>query len=70
MKISKKENLQAALKEAEKKAADVSVCSIAKKYGVPSSTLHDHLLKKDTWIGAGRPTILTPEGEREIVYSC
>ena len=68
--MSKKENFQTALKEAEKKAADVSVCSIAKKYGVPSSTLYDHLLKKDTWIGVGRATILTPEEEREIVYSC
>ena len=68
--MSKKENLKAALKEVEKKAADVSVRSIAKKYGVPSSTLHHHLLKKDTQIGAGRPTILTPEEEREIVYSC
>ena len=54
----------------EFKAADVSVRSIAKKYGVPSSALHDHLLKKDTWVGAGRPTILTSEEERVIVYSC
>ena len=63
-------NLQAASKEVDKKAADVSVRSIAKKYGIPSSTLHDHLLKKDTRIGADRQTILTPEEEREIVYSC
>ena len=48
----------------------MSVYSIVKKYGVPFSTLHDHLLKKDTQVGAGRPTILTHEEEREIVYPC
>ena len=36
----KKSNVHAALTEVKKKGTDVSVQSIARKYGVPSSTLH------------------------------
>ena len=44
--------------------------SIARIYGVPSTTLHDHLKNKAARVGAGRPTILTPAEENEIVISC
>ena len=47
-----------------------SVRSIAKKYGIPSSTLHDHVSKKAKTIGAGKPTVLAPDEEVEISYSC
>ena len=61
-------NVHAALQEVQKRKSDVSLRSIAKKYRVPSTTLHYHLKKLQ--FGAGRPTILTPAEENDIVISC
>ena len=60
--------MQAALQELRKKKG-VSVRSLARKYGIPPSTLHRHA-RMESRIGAGHPTILTPEEEKEVVYSC
>ena len=51
------------------KKQGVSVRSVAKKDGVPPSTLHRHV-QAESNIGAGRPTVLLPAEEKEIVYSC
>ena len=66
--MARREKLQAALQEIRKKKG-VSVRSLARKYGIPPSTLHRHA-RMESRIGAGRPTILTPEEEKEVVYSC
>ena len=66
----KKSNVYAAVQEAKKKGASVSVRSIARKYGVPPSILHDHVQKKAKRIGAGQPTILTSAEEQEVQISC
>ena len=44
--MPKKLNVYAAVQEAKKKGASVSVQSIARKYSVPSLTLHNHVQKK------------------------
>ena len=67
--MSKKESLQAALREIQQKKQGVSVRSVAKKYGVPPSTLHRHV-QAESNIGAGQSTVLLPAEEKEIVYSC
>ena len=41
----------------------------AEKYHVPLSTLYGHVKEQVTKIGAGAPTILTKEEEKEIVVS-
>ena len=66
--MARREKLQAALQELRKKKG-VSVRSLARKYGIPPSTLHRHA-RMESRIGVGRPTILTPEEEEEVVYSC
>ena len=66
--MSKKESLQAALHEIQQRQG-VSVRSVAKKYGVPPSTLYRHV-QAESNVGSGRPTVLTPAEEKEIVYSC
>ena len=66
--MSKKENLRAAQQELEKNKG-VSVRSVAKKFGVPPTTLQRHV-NTESQIGAGQPTVLTHAEEREIVYSC
>ena len=47
-----------------------SVNSIAKKHGIPVSTLHDHVQGKVKKVGAGKPAVLTYAEEKEIVYCC
>ena len=42
----------------------------AHKYGVPPSTLHDHLKSKSMKAGAGGPTVLTAAEEREVALTC
>lgn len=37
----------------EVKTGTNSICDVARKYGINSSTLHDHLSDKHTKIGAG-----------------
>ena len=48
----------------------MKVAVAAEKYYVPLSTLHDHIRERVTKIGAGAPTILTKEEEKEIVVRC
>ena len=60
----KREQLEAALKEVETGKGK------EKKHGIPSSTLHDHVRKKVSKSGAGKPTVLTQVvEEEELVYS-
>ena len=40
---------------------------LAKKYGIPPSTLHRHA-RMESCIGAGCPTVLTPEEERGCLF--
>ena len=40
-----------------------------RKYGIPPTTLHDHLEQKSK-IGAGGPTVLALAVEREIALTC
>ena len=41
----------------------------ARKFNVPATTLFDHISGKHTKIGAGKPTILSPAEEHEIVVT-
>jgi hypothetical protein len=59
--------MESALAEIEEKK--ISIRGAAKKYGISSSTLHDHVKQKYTTIGAGGPTVLTCAEEREIALS-
>ena len=68
--MSKKEKLLAALDDIENGKGKLSLRATAKKYGVPYTTLNDHVSRKYTRIGAGRPTVLTAAEEEEIVYCC
>ena len=69
--MARREKLQAALQELRKKKG-VSVRSLARKYGIPPSSYLAPSCKNGkshcNWFG--RPTILTPEEEKEVVYSC
>lgn len=55
---------------AEIKSTKGSVRSVAKKYNIPYTTLLDHVKGKYEHVGAGRPTTLTYDEEKEIVYCC
>ena len=48
----------------------LTACAAVKKYGVPPSTLHDHLHGNVKKAGAGGPTVLTMSEEREIAMTC
>ena len=65
-----KEDLEKALKDIRSSRGKSSIRSTAYKYGIPVSTLHNHLRKTSTTVGAGRPTVLTFEEEKEVVYCC
>ena len=43
----------------EVKTGTSSIHGAARKYGISSSTLHDHLSEKHTKVGTGGPTVLT-----------
>ena len=62
------ESLKTAIVEAQ--ADESSVRAVAKKHGIPSSTLHDHNYVHNTskQIGAGGPTVL--QIRREIAVAC
>ena len=47
-----------------------SMRAAALKYGIPKSTLHDHLSGKSKKVCAGGPTVFTPSEEQDIVLSC
>ena len=49
---------------------DMKVSEAAKSFGIPKSTLHDHVKGKYTGIGAGGPTALKSKDEQEIVITC
>jgi len=63
-----KEQLQEAIHKV--KAKQLSLNKAAQMFGIPVSTLHSHLHEGPSKVGAGRPTTLTYEEEREIVYIC
>lgn len=63
-----KEQLDLALHKVKTK--QLSQNQAAKLYGIPVSTLHSHIHGVPSRVGAGRPTILTYDEEKEIVYSC
>ena len=48
----------------------LSMRAAAHKYGVPPSTLHDHLKGKSKKVGAGGPTVLMVAEEREVALTC
>ena len=62
-----KEAMESTIEEVKTGAS--SICGAARKYGISSSTLHDHLSEKHTKVGTGGPTVLTYTEEREIVLS-
>ena len=47
-----------------------SMRAVAAKYGIPKSTLHDHLKGKVKCVGAGGPTVLSSAVEKEIAITC
>ena len=63
-----KEQLELAV--AKVKAKQLSMRKAAETYGVPVSTLHSHVHSIPEKVGAGRPTVLTHQEEKEIVYTC
>ena len=48
----------------------IKIRAAATRYGIPSSTLHDHVSGKHKKVGRGAPTILTPEEEKEVATIC
>ena len=58
----------AAMKAVQSK--ELSIRAAGAKFGIPSSTLHDHLRGTSTKRYGGAPTILTANEEKEIVTSC
>ena len=64
------QQLDAALREVRRLKGKTSANSIAKKYGIPVSTLHDHVKDKVKKVGTGKPIVLTYAEEEEIVYCC
>ena len=64
------EQLQAALEEVRSSKGKASIHGTAKRYGIPPTTLYDHLKHTASKIGAGKPTILTHDEEKEIIYCC
>ena len=47
-----------------------SMRAAAHKYGIPPSTLHDHLKGKSKKAGAGGPSVLMAAEEREVAITC
>ena len=62
-----KEAMESTIEEVKTGAS--SIRGAARKYGISSSTLHDHLSEKHTKVSTGGPTVLTYTEEREIVLS-
>ena len=44
--------------------------AVAQNYGIPKTTFHDHLRRNSKKVGAGGPTVLTPDMKREIALTC
>ena len=49
---------------------ECTVAQAARRYGVPYSTLRDHVKGISKHIGAGCPTVLTRAEEQEIMVTC
>ena len=64
-----KEDLRNAVEEV-KSGTGVSIRGTAQKYGIPRSTLHDHISGRHEQVGKGGPTVLTSTEEREIALTC
>ena len=62
-----KEDVRNAVEEC---ASGASMRATAHKYGIPRSTLHDHVSRKYEQVGKGGPTVLTSTEEREIALTC
>ena len=60
--------LETAMKEVC--AGRAGVRAAARKYGIPRSSLHDHLSGKSTKRHGGPRTVLTPAIEKEIATTC
>ena len=60
--------LEAAMEDV--RAGRAGVRGAARKYGIPRSSLHDHLIDKSTKRYGGPPTVLTKEIEKEIATTC
>ena len=63
-----KDDLQRAIADVQAGKA-LSMRAAAHKYGVPPSTLHDHLKGKSKKAGAGGPTVLTAAEEQEVALT-
>ena len=63
------EDLQRAIAECRSKS-EPNVHGVALKYGIPPSTLDDHVKGKVKKVGAGGSTVLSRQVEQEIVLSC
>ena len=46
------------------------MCSVAHMFGIPPTTLHDHLSGKSSQVGAGGLTVLSVSEEQEIAVAC
>ena len=68
MSKERKERVEAAKIAMEAKELSLRVAE--ERFGVPRSTIHDHVSCKYFRIGAGRLPILTKEKEKSIVRSC
>ena len=66
----KQEQLEAALNMIESGKEKETIHKLAKKHGIPLSTLYDHARKKVSKNRASRPTVLTWVEEEELVYCC
>lgn len=62
------EQLQAAMDAVKSKR--LSAASSACRYGIPASTLHDHLVGKSKRLYGGRGGLFTPIEEKEIERLC
>ena len=62
------EQLQAAM--AAVRSKELRATAAARKYGIPPSTLHDHLVGKSKRRYGGQGHIFTPTEEKEIVRIC
>ena len=62
-------DIEKALSEV-RKTDGLTAHAAARKYGLASSTLHDHLHRIVKKVGAGGLTVLTMSEEREIAMTC
>ena len=60
--------LKAAMKAVE--GGELTVRGAAARFGIPKSTLHDHVRGTHPRVHSGAPTVLTTEEEKEIERAC